>query len=67
MPSDKAIENKALVATCVACKRPVSTELMVSLSGRDNGKPKAYSVCVACANHGWRPPGFAGVYAIRPD
>ena len=66
MPSDKAKENKSLVATCVACSKPVSTESMVSLPGRDNGAAKQYSVCVVCANGGWRPPGFAGVYAARP-
>ncbi len=66
MPSDKAKENKALVATCEACNKPSSTELMVSLPGRDNGKPRWWRVCVACANNGWRPPGFTGVYAVRP-
>lgn len=66
MPSDKARENKALVATCVACGKSVSTESMVSLTGRENGTVAGYTVCVACANKGWRPPGFAGVYNIRP-
>jgi len=66
MPSDKAKENKSLVATCVSCGKPVSTESMVSLVGRDNGIAKQFSVCVVCANGGWRPPGFSGVYAIRP-
>jgi hypothetical protein len=67
MPSDKARENKALVATCAACNKTASTEVMVSLTGRENGKPKAYVVCDVCANKGWRPPGFSGVYAVRPE
>lgn len=67
MPSEKAKENKALLATCIACGKPVSTESMVSLRGREDGLPKSFTVCVACANEGWRPPGFAGVYASRPE
>ena len=67
MPSEKAKENKNLVATCVACGKPVSTESMVSLRGREDGVAKSWSVCVLCANKGWRPPGFAGVYAARPE
>jgi len=66
MPSEKAKENKSLTATCVACNKPGSTETMVGLTGRDNGRPKQFTVCIACANKGWRPPGFAGVYTGRP-
>jgi uncharacterized protein with PIN domain len=66
MPSDKAKQNKALMATCAACNKPVSTESAVALTGSDNGTRKQYVVCVVCANGGWRPPGFVGVYANRP-
>lgn len=66
MPSEKAKENKTLVATCAACNKPVSTESMVSLRGREDGVVKSFNVCVPCANEGWRPPGFTGVYAPRP-
>ena len=38
MPSEKAKENKALVATCAACQKAVSTEMMVALTGNENGK-----------------------------
>jgi uncharacterized protein with PIN domain len=65
MPSNKAKENKALVATCVACNKPVSTESAVSLPSTEDGHQKYVTVCVACANGGWRPPGFAGLYAAR--
>ncbi|MFZ1120609.1 MAG: hypothetical protein WB580_08620 [Candidatus Binataceae bacterium] len=66
MPSEKAKDNKALAATCVACAKAVSTESMVSLLGRENGKYKQFDVCLVCANGGWRPPGFEGIYTPRP-
>ena len=65
MPSEKAKGNKALVATCVACQKSLSTEMMVSLSGREDGRSKQFTVCIPCANGGWRPPGFIGVYTFR--
>ncbi|MGH7863946.1 MAG: hypothetical protein ACREQB_03080 [Candidatus Binataceae bacterium] len=66
MSSEKAKENKSLQAICVACQKRYSTESMVSLTGRDDGRLRSYSVCIPCANQGWRPPGFAGVYTVRP-
>jgi hypothetical protein len=65
MASEKAKQNKALTATCVACNKPVSTEMAVALMGLDNGARRPFVVCFACANGGWRPPGFAGVYTVR--
>jgi hypothetical protein len=67
MPSEKAKDNKTLVATCISCNKTLSTELMVSLAGRENGRAKQYSVCIACADGGWRPPGFTGLYTFRPQ
>ncbi len=66
MPSDKAKDNKALTATCVACSKTVSTEIAVSLTGVEDGRRKAFVVCIPCANKGWRPPGFKGIYTVRP-
>jgi len=66
MPSAKAKDNKALMATCVACGKAVSTESMVSLRGRENGRYQQFDVCLVCANGGWRPPGFEGIYTLRP-
>jgi hypothetical protein len=66
MPSEKAKENKALIATCVACNKSVPTESAVSLTGVENGGRKYFVVCLPCANKGWRPPGFIGVYTVRP-
>ena len=67
MPSNKAKENKALVATCVACNKPISTESAVSLTGIEDGHHKQYTVCNACANGGWRPPGFVGMLSFRRE
>jgi len=67
MPSEKAKDNKALVATCAACQKSFSPEVMVSLPGLDGGRSKHYAVCVACADQGWRPPGFTGIYSFRPQ
>ncbi len=66
MPSEKAKENKALTATCVACNKPVPTESAVSLAGVADGHRNYFTVCLPCANKGWRPPGFSGVYTVRP-
>jgi uncharacterized protein with PIN domain len=66
MPSDKAKANKALTATCAACNKPISTESAVSLTGTENGTRKQYVVCTPCANAGWRPPGYSGVFTHRP-
>jgi uncharacterized protein with PIN domain len=67
MPSEKAKENKALTAVCAACAKPFSPEVMVALTGRENGKPRQFAVCIACADSGWRPPHFGGVYTFRPQ
>ncbi|HUO05194.1 MAG TPA: hypothetical protein VMU16_08355 [Candidatus Binataceae bacterium] len=66
MPSEKAKENKALMAVCAACSKPISTETAVALTGVEDGRRKQFAVCIPCANGGWRPPGFSGVYTVRP-
>lgn len=67
MPSEKAKENKALVAICSACGKSFSTEVMVALPGVEQGRPHQFPVCVTCAQGGWRPPGFSGIYTFRPQ
>jgi hypothetical protein len=67
MPSDRAKDNKTLVAACVACSKVLSTEVMVSLTGYENGRRKEFPVCINCAQGGWRPPGFTGLYTFRPQ
>ncbi len=68
MPSAfSAKENKALTAVCFACQQTTPTASMVSLAGLENGQPKYYPVCLSCANGGWRPPGFSGLYQSRGE
>jgi len=67
MPSEKAKLNKALTATCVACNKPVSTEVAVALTGVEDGLHQQYVVCNKCANGGWRPPGFVGMLSFRRE
>jgi hypothetical protein len=67
MPSEKAKENKALVAICSACGKSFSTEMMVALTGEAEGRRRQFPVCVTCADQGWRPPGFSSVYVFRPQ
>jgi len=38
---------------------------MVSLTGREDGRPQQFTVCIPCAKGGWRPTGFSGVYTFR--
>lgn len=56
MPSEKAKENKALVAQCAACTKIVSVEMMQALVIRKNGRRSSVPVCEACIAKGWRPP-----------
>jgi len=41
--------------------------VMVALPGVAEGRPRQFPVCVTCAQNGWRPPGFSGVYTFRPQ
>lgn len=59
MPSEKAKENKALVAKCAACDKTVSTELMQAVAVKQNGRRSSVPVCDACLLKGWRPPASA--------
>jgi hypothetical protein len=63
MPSTfSAKDSKVLVAISFACQKTTPTASMISLAGWENGKLKHFPVCLSCANEGWRPPGFNGVY-----
>ena len=56
MPSEKAKENKKLVAVCAACGKQFSTELLTGVvvgRGRDR---RIVPVCDACRAQGWTPP-----------
>jgi len=55
MPSEKAKENKKLVAACAACGKEFSTEVLAGVvtgHGRDR---RIVPVCEACRAAGWTP------------
>ena len=57
MAGEKAKENKRLTATCAACGKEQSVEL---LTGRVIGfarRTRIVPVCQACIDKGWAPPG----------
>jgi len=56
MPSEKAKENKQLVAACAGCGKQLSTELLTGVvvgRGRDR---RIVPVCDECRAKGWMPP-----------
>jgi hypothetical protein len=55
MPSEKAKENKQLVAACAACGKQVSTELLTGLVRGSGRNRRIVAVCDACIAAGWKP------------
>jgi uncharacterized protein with PIN domain len=55
MPSEKAKENKTLVALCTACGKTVSAELIHGVLIEQNGRRRTVAVCDACRQKGWQP------------
>jgi hypothetical protein len=56
MPSEKAKENKTLMAECSACGKSVSTELIHAVIVRREHRRIAIPVCDTCRQKGWVPP-----------
>ncbi len=56
MPSEKAKENKTLVAQCSACGKSVSAELIHGVLVERAGRRTAIPICDACREHGWQAP-----------
>ena len=56
MPSEKAKENKKLVASCAACGKTLSTELLTGLVVGVPPKRQLVAVCQPCLDAGWLPP-----------
>lgn len=55
MPSERAKENKQLVATCAGCGKELSTESLTGVvlgSGRNR---RIIPVCDPCRAKGWSP------------
>ena len=56
MPSEKAKENKTLVAQCTACGKSVSAELIHGVRIERDGKRTTTAICDDCRQKGWQPP-----------
>jgi uncharacterized protein with PIN domain len=56
MPSEKAKENKTLVAQCTACGKTISTELVHAVMVRHGHRRTGVPVCDECRRKGWQPP-----------
>jgi hypothetical protein len=56
MPSEKAKENKTLVAQCTACGKTMSAELIHGMLVEHNRKRINVPVCDQCRETGWQPP-----------
>lgn len=55
MPSERAKENKQLVATCAGCGKQLSVEVLDGVvfgTGRDR---RIIPVCESCRASGWSP------------
>jgi hypothetical protein len=55
MPSEKAKENKQLVAACAACGKQFSAELLTGLVCGSGRQRRIVPVCDACLASGWTP------------
>jgi len=55
MPSEKAKENKTLMARCSACEKTVSAELIHGVFIERNGRRMSVAVCDDCRTKGWQP------------
>jgi hypothetical protein len=55
MPSEKAKENKQLVALCAACGKELSTEMLTGLVVGHGRNSRILPVCDPCRAKGWKP------------
>ncbi|OFV91430.1 MAG: hypothetical protein A3J75_02925 [Acidobacteria bacterium RBG_16_68_9] len=59
MPSEKAKENKKLVASCAGCGKTLSTELLTGIVVGAPPKRQLVAVCAPCLESGWTPEAAA--------
>ena len=57
MPSEKAKENKQLVAACAGCDKQVSTEMLKGVVVGSGRARRIVPICEACVAKGWTPEG----------
>jgi hypothetical protein len=55
MPSERAKENKQLVATCAGCGKSMSAELLVGIVVGSGRERRIVPVCQPCREKGWTP------------
>jgi len=55
MPSEKAKENKQLVAACAACGKQMSTEMLTGVVVGVGRNRRIVPVCDPCRAKGWKP------------
>ena len=55
MPSERAKENKQLVAACAACGKQFSTELLTGVVAGSGRNRRIVPVCEPCRATGWSP------------
>lgn len=60
MAGERAKDNKTLVGKCASCEKAVPAVELVGMKTADKGKRVLVSVCRACRDKGWRPPGYTG-------
>lgn len=60
MPSEKAKENKQLVAACAGCAKQFSTEVLTGVVVGSGRQRQIVAVCDACRQQGWDPSRVAG-------
>lgn len=55
MPSEKAKENKQLVAACAGCGKQLSVEVLSGVVHGAGRNRRILPVCDACRAAGWTP------------
>jgi hypothetical protein len=60
MAGGPGADNKTLVTTCEACGKEIPAITAIGLTSVESGRRVIHSVCPACREKGWRPPGYAG-------
>lgn len=56
MPSERAKENKQLMATCAGCGKELSPESLNGIVTGAGRNRKIIPVCDPCRQKGWLPP-----------
>ncbi|MGH7788985.1 MAG: hypothetical protein ACRERC_19090 [Candidatus Binatia bacterium] len=55
MPSERAKDNKQLVAPCASCEKVMSAELLTGILVGHGRGARLVAVCEPCRAKGWQP------------